>query len=122
MGPADALSRKDNVDTDDNNREITLLNNKEQYFHIGSLDVTLATKITQSSTNDPIVTKALAAMNDEASEPWLPCTSKADWHFNDRKLYFKQQLYVPELECLDLTRSLHESPSGGHEGFFHTLH
>ena len=34
MGPTDALSRKDEVETSDDNREITLLKGKDQYFHI----------------------------------------------------------------------------------------
>ena len=34
MGPADALSQKDEVNTDDNNREITFLKGNDQYYHI----------------------------------------------------------------------------------------
>ena len=34
MGPANALSCKDEVDTNDDNREITLLKGGDQYFHI----------------------------------------------------------------------------------------
>ena len=107
---------------DDDNQEITLLGNKDQYFHIRSLDVTLATKIAKSSTMDPIIMKALAAMNDKTREPWIPRTSKKDWQFDDGKLYFKQRLYIPEPDHLALIKSLHESPTGGHKGFFHALH
>ena len=39
MGPADALSRKDDVETSDDNREITLLKGKDQYFHIHAINV-----------------------------------------------------------------------------------
>ena len=34
MGPADALSRKDEIETSGDNGEITLLKGKDQYFHI----------------------------------------------------------------------------------------
>ena len=96
MGPADTLSQKDEVDTGDDNREITLLHGKDQYFHIHTLNATLVDKISQSSSTDLIVSKALTAMNDEHREPWLPHTNKADWQFEDGKLYFKQRLYIPE--------------------------
>ena len=72
MGPADALSQKDEVETCDDNREITLLKGKDQYFHIQAIDVTLAKKISSSTAQDPIVTKALATMNHEGGKPWIP--------------------------------------------------
>ena len=72
MGPADALSRKDEVETSDDNRDITLLKGKDQYFHIHTIDAALAKKISSSSANDPIVTKALTTMNDDSGEPWIP--------------------------------------------------
>ena len=122
MGPADALSQKDEIETSDNNREITLLKGRDQYFHICAIDTALAKKISSSSTEDPIITKALAAMNHDNSEPWIPCTAAADWEFINNSLYFKHCLYVPEPTHLELVQSLHESPTGGHEGFFRTLH
>ena len=72
MGPADALSKKDEIDTCDNNQEITLLKGKDQYFHIHAIDAALAEKISSSSKRDPIVTKALTAMNNEGGKPWIP--------------------------------------------------
>ena len=72
MGPTDTLSQKDDVDMDDDNREITLLKNRDQYFHIKSLDTALVTKISNSSSHDPIVSRALDAINNSAGEPWLP--------------------------------------------------
>ena len=122
MGPADVLSRKDEINTADNNREITLLKGGEQYFHICTIDTTLADKISSSSASNPIVTKALAVMNNESSEPWIPQTAKTDWEFVNSTLYFKHHLYMPELAHHDLVKSLHKSPAGGHEGFFRTLH
>ena len=63
MGLADALSQKDKVKTYDDNREITLLKGKNRYFHIQAIDAALAKKISSLTAQDPIVTKALAAMN-----------------------------------------------------------
>ena len=118
MGPADALSRKDEVETCDDNREITLLKGKDQYFHIRVIDSALAKKISSSTTEDPIVSKALAAMNRDTKEPWIPQTMAADWEFIDNSLYFKHCLYILEPARHDLVKSLHNSPAGGHEGFF----
>ena len=61
-------------------------------------------------------------MNHDNSEPWIPHTAAADWEFINNSLYFKHCLYVPEPTRLELVQSLHESPAGGHEGFFWTLH
>ena len=72
MGPTDALSRKDKVKTSDDNWEITLLKGGDQYFHIRAINIALANKISSSSALDPIISKALTAMNDESSEPWIP--------------------------------------------------
>ena len=72
MGPANALSQKDEVEMSDDNQEITLLKGKDQYFHIHAIDTALANKISSSSTTDPIVTKALATMNNDSGEPWIP--------------------------------------------------
>ena len=63
MGPTDALSRKDDIETGNDNREITLLKGKDQYFHIRAIDVALEKKISSSTAADPIISKALAAMN-----------------------------------------------------------
>ena len=122
MGPADALSRKDDIETSDDNREITLLKRKDQYFHIRAIDTALAEKISSSTTDDPIISKALAAMNKDTKETWIPHSTAADWKFNDGSLYFKHRLYVPEPARHELVKSLHDSPAGGHEGFFQTLH
>ena len=72
MGPADALSWKDEIKTSNDNREITLLKGKDQYFHIQAIDASLAKKISSSTAQDPIITKALAAMNHDGGEPWIP--------------------------------------------------
>ena len=118
MGPANALSWKDEIEMSDDSWEITLLKGKDQYFHIHTIDTALAKNISSSSAADPIINKALAAMNDEGSEPWIPQTTKEDWEFTDNALYFKHCLYIPEPAHHELVKSLHESPARGHEGFF----
>ena len=72
MGPADTLSRKDEVNTSRDNWEIILLKEEDQDHHLQALDMALTTKISAPSSSDPIVSKALAAMNNETGEPWLP--------------------------------------------------
>ena len=57
---------------DNDNREITLLKGNNQYHHIHAIDSALTEKIASSSSLDPIVIKALATMNDETREPWIP--------------------------------------------------
>ena len=93
MGPADTLSRKDEGDTDEDIKEITMLRENNQYHHIKAIDSVLAEKIASSSSSDPVVSKALAAMNNEAGEPWITCTAKTNWEFINRALYFKHRLY-----------------------------
>ena len=61
-------------------------------------------------------------MNEEAGEPWLPCTNKEDWIYEHGHLYLKNRLYIPEPARHNLVKSLHESPARGHKGFFCTLH
>ena len=89
MGPTNALSRKEEVETSNDNREITLLKGKNKYFHIQAIDSALVDKISSSSALDPVITKALATMNDASGEPWIPQTNKADWEFTNGALYFK---------------------------------
>ena len=71
MGPADTLFRKDEIETSNDNQEITLLKGKDQYFHIHTIDTTLAKKISSSESN-LIITKALTTMNNNCREPWIP--------------------------------------------------
>ena len=72
MGSTNVLLRKDKVDTSSDNQETTLLKEEHQDHHLQPLDIALATKIATSSSSDSIVTKALAAMNDDTGEPWIP--------------------------------------------------
>ena len=61
-------------------------------------------------------------MNHDSGKLWIPQTVAADWEFINNSLYFKHRLYIPEPTRHDLVKSLHNSPTEGHEGFFRTLH
>jgi hypothetical protein len=115
MGPADALSRRDNVDTADNNMELTLL--PDDLF-ARAIDVALADKITLSTASDPLVLSALQALDEGAS--LFPRAQWEDWLYQEEKLYFKGHLYVPEGARHDIVASLHESAARGHGGIFCT--
>ena len=56
------------------------------------------------------------------NKPWLPHTSKKDWMFKHGSLYFKNWLYIPEDTRHQLVTNIHKSLTGGHGGFFWTLH
>jgi hypothetical protein len=115
MGPADALFRRDNIDTADNNEKLTLLPD-DLFTH--AIDVSLADKITLSTPSDPLVLSALQAL-DEGVSLFLRA-QRTDWLYQEGKLYFKGHLYVPEGARRDIVTSLHESAIGGHGGIFRT--
>lgn len=81
------------------------------WMYVQHLNLYLADKIKCSSTSDTIIVKALAAMNNKSSEPWLPCTSKDNWTFANGSLYFKHQLYIPEEAQHQLVTDVHKSPA-----------
>ena len=55
MGPANALSCKDEVDTSNDNQDVILL---PPTLFIKAIDIALADKITLSSPSDPLVSAA----------------------------------------------------------------
>jgi hypothetical protein len=115
MGPADALSRRDNVDTADDNVELTLLPDN---LFARAIDVALADKISLSTPSDPLVLSALQALDEGAS--LFPRARREDWLYQEGKLYFRGCLYVPEGARRDIIVALHESAAGGHGGIFRT--
>ena len=84
MGPADALSRRDHLDTTGDNADTPIL---PEPMVVNSLDLTLARHIKSSSASDPFVLKALAAL-DEGS-PLFTHASLSDWSFDNGHLYFR---------------------------------
>ena len=84
MGPANALSHKDEVDTSNDNQDVVLL---PPTLFFKAINVALANKIALSSPSDPLMSAALHALDNGKS--LLTRASKHDWHYDDRKLYFK---------------------------------
>ena len=114
MGPADALSQRDHLDTTEDNANTPILPDP---MVINTLDLTLARHIKSSSASDPFVLKALATL-DEGS-PLFTCTSLSDWSFDNGHLYFRNRMFVPPSAHSALLHSIHSSPSSGHMGVFH---
>ena len=73
-----------------------------QLHHVQQLDLNLTQKISQSSSSDPIISKALVAIHDENIDPWSPQTTKEDWKFKEGKLYFKHCLYSDLKNCCNV--------------------
>ena len=84
MGPVDALSCKDEVDTSNDNQDVILL---PPTLFIKAINIALADKIALSSLSDPLVSATLHALDD--GKLLLARASKHDWHYNNSKLYFK---------------------------------
>ena len=116
MGPADALSCKNEVDTSNNNQDVALL---LPTLFIKAINIALANKIALSSPSDPLISTALHALDNGNS--LLARASKHDWHYDNGKLYFKNWLYIPETAWWDLISSIHASETCGHGGIFCTL-
>ena len=116
MGPANTLSHKNKIDTNNNNQDIVLL---PPMLFIKAINVALANKIAHSSPSNLLVSAALHALDDGKS--LLVRASKHDWHYNDGKLYFKNQLYIPETAQQDLVSTVHANETYEHGGIFHTL-
>ena len=115
MGPADALSQRDHLNTTEDNADTSILLDP---MVINSLDLTLACHIKSSSTLDPFVLKALAALNEGSS--LFTRASLSDWAFDNGHLYFRNHMFVPPLARSALLHSIHSSPFLGHMGVFHT--
>ena len=115
MGPADALSQKDYLDTTVDNTNTPILPDP---IVINALDLTLSHHIQSSSASDPFVLKALAAL-DEGS-PLFTQATLLDWSFDNGHLYFHKRLYVPPSARSALLHSIHASPLSGHMGVFRT--
>ena len=64
MGPSDALSHKNEVDTSNDNQNVVLL---PPILFIKTIDIALADKITHSSLSNLLVSAALHTLNDGKS-------------------------------------------------------
>jgi len=120
MGLADALSRRDEVDTSLDNTAVTMLPTVSDVL-IHALDVKLAEQIADLTAADPLVQDAWTAMSQHTF--LFPHASFDDWTFLEGSaLYFKGCLYVLEPVYQDLVHFLHCSPAGGHGSYFRTVH
>jgi len=120
MGPADALSCRDEVDTLLDNTAITMLPTVSDVL-IHALDIRLADRIVKFTATDPLVKDATDTMAKHSS--LFPRTAHDNWTFLNGALYYKSRLYVPEPARQELVHSLHCSlVPGGHSGYFRTVH
>jgi len=119
MGPANALSHCNKVDTLLDNTVIMMLPTISDIL-IHALDVELAERISNFTATDPLVKDAVDAMSKHTS--LFPCVACKDWTFLDGALYFKGHFYILEPACQDLVCSIHCFPVGGHGRYFCTVH
>ena len=119
MAPVDALSYRDNMDTIQDNTDIQLLPPNAFNQQLWAINIALADKIKDSSSSDLLVLQAVHQMEKELL---LFNQSRAkDWTFDDRQLYYKTHLYIPEPACHDLVTTAHSSFKGGHGGHLCTI-
>ena len=119
MGPANALSCRNEVDTSLDNTAITMLPTVSEIL-ICTLDVRLAERIADFTATDPLVKDATDAMARHSS--LFLRMAHDDWTFLDGALYYKSCVYIPEPAQQDLVCSLHSSLAGGHGRYFRTVH
>ena len=115
MAPADALSRRDEVDTSLDNIDSMIC---PELVVINTLDLALAKHIQTSSCSDPLVLWAIKSLQE--GSPLFPHSALADWTFEGGHLYYKRRMYIPPVARHTLVNSLHSSPTLGHAGQFHT--
>ena len=115
IGPANALSRKDDVDTSFDNYSSSIVPDP---VIINALDLALSKLITSSTPSDPLVIRFLSALQD--GSPLFYHSSMSDWTYDNGHLYFKGWMYVPPSACSSLLHSIHSPPTMGHMGIFHT--
>ena len=115
LTPTDTLSRYNHVDTSSDNADTAIV---LEPAIINALDLTLACHIQLSSAMDPLVLRAIQNLSDDT--PLFPCSSLADWTFDNGHLYYKGRMYVPPPARSSLLHSIHSSPLSGHLGRFHT--
>ena len=115
MAPADALSRRDHVDTTLDNQEASIC---PEPVVIQALDLALTRKIQSSSESDPLVLRALESLKLGSS--LFPRSSKDNWHMTNGHLYFKGRMYIPPHERQAIVCSIHNSPTTRHAGQFCT--
>ena len=115
MAPADALSRRDSVNTSEDNANSAIC---PEPAIIQALDLSLARHIQNSSSSDPLVLRAIENLHN--GTPLFPRSLMQDWKYEDGYLYYKGRMYVPPETRHSLVSSLHSSSTLGHAGRFRT--
>ena len=115
MAPANALSRHDVVDTSLDNADCAIC---LEPMIINALDLALARHVQTSLCSDPLVLCAIDSL--QKGSPLFPCSTLADWTFEEVHLYYKGWMYIPPPAHHTLVTSLHNSPTLSHAGRFHT--
>ena len=115
MRPVNTLSQKDHLDTTINNAHTPIIPDP---MVINALDLILAHHIQSSSTLDPFVLKALAALNE--GSPLFTHVFLTDWSFDNGHLYFHNHMFVSPSAHSALLHSIHSSPLSGDMGIFCT--
>lgn len=105
MGPANALSRWDHVDTTQNNMETSIC---PEPVVFSVLDFALAQKIQSSTQSNPLVVQAIDVLQQES--PLFPHSFKDNWNMTNGHLYFKGQMYIPSHEWQTIVWSIYDSP------------
>jgi hypothetical protein len=115
MAPADALSRRDYIDTSLDNADTSIVPSPAI---INALDLSLVRHIKYSSASDPLVLRAIQNLSQET--PLFPRSALIDWTFENGNLYYRHRLYVLPSARSSLLHSIHSSPLSGHLGRFCT--
>ena len=113
MGPADALSCKDDINISSDNHTSSIVPDP---VVINALDLALSQSIAQFTPSDPLVLQVISALQD--GSPLFSRSSLSDWNLDNSHLYFKDRMYVPPTTHSFLLHSLHSSPFSGHMGIF----
>ena len=115
MAPADALSRRDSIDTSSDNIDSAIC---PEPAIIRALDLSLTRHIKASSSSDPLVLHAIENLHTDT--PLFPRSFLKDWTYENEHLYYKGRMYVPPEVRHTLVSSIHSSPALGHAGRFRT--
>ena len=90
MGPANTLSRKNDLDTSSDNQASSII---PEPIVINALDLALSQSIANSTSLDLLILHILSAL--QSRSPLFSHSSLSDWHFDNGHLYFKGHMYIP---------------------------
>jgi hypothetical protein len=93
-------------------------------FNLGSAEVSiplLKKRIKDCLDRESSVAEALKSL--KAKGPHQLINSLLEWKEQDRLIYYKGKLYIPNNKelCGNIVKSYHDSPAAGHPGKYSTL-